>query len=928
MSEPNSELPGTIKLLAWAGGAIITLLVPLAFLAIGYNREAAGLEVAAEISQQVVKERFRPGFKTSPAGLREALRSLEWVNAETLVRILADDQVLAEKNAGLSTPLVTRRAPLHVGSDETLHLEMSRSIRPLLMYSVAMLAPGLLLGWVTFIALSIMPMRAFQLALREIATRKAAEERLEKSLSLFSATLEATTDGIFATDASGKAIVSSQRFLDMWNVPRSVAFGRNEVEALGILAAQLRDPTSFFAKQRELTKLTELEHTQVIELRDGRIFEWNSRPQRVEGKVVGRVSSFRDISESKRAHALLSAEKQVLQMVVRGDPLVAGLSVLAGHVEVLSGQMFCSILFRENPGEGRLVCATGRSLPARVSRDISERSQKLLPELFSDAQTQEEENVNVFRDIGSEPGWAAYRDMMSAWGVAPCFAVAVRSSAGLLLGLIIAHYRTVEEQQDQDLELTRVAANLTSIAIERRQSEARLEIMAHYDALTLLPNRVLFRDRLNRALARADRNNELVALMFLDLDRFKTINDTLGHDAGDVLLREVSIRLRNTVREEDSIARLGGDEFTVMLEQLEKSEDAAVVASKIIESLSPPVVLGGQETFVTPSIGITIYPLDSSDAENLIRNADTAMYKAKQEGGNNYRFFSPTMNAKTLERLKMESGLRRALERGEFIVYYQPKLELSSDRIVGAEALLRWKHPEWGLVSPAEFIPILEETGLIEPVGEWVLRDVCKQTRTWNKAVLPPLCVAVNLSGRQLQRNNLAATIAGIIEETGIDPRLLELEVTESMLMHNPEYAADMLTQIRARGVVSIEVDDFGTGYSSLSYLKRFPIDALKLDRSFVRGLPHDDEDVAITNAVIALAHSLKLKVIAEGVETGEQLEFLRRAGCHMIQGYIISEPLPAEAFAELVREHGPGNELPPRAPRLRHRRLGLQTAA
>ncbi|MFD2270620.1 putative bifunctional diguanylate cyclase/phosphodiesterase [Undibacterium arcticum] len=295
--------------------------------------------------------------------------------------------------------------------------------------------------------------------------------------------------------------------------------------------------------------------------------------------------------------------------------------------------------------------------------------------------------------------------------------------------------------------------------------------------------------------------------------------------------------------------------------------------------------------------------MDSSNAENLLKYADTAMYRVKQEGGNGYRFFTPEMNTLTAGRLEMESGLRRALEREEFVVYYQPKVDLENGVIIGAEALLRWKHPDRGLVSPGEFIPILEETGQIEQVGEWVLKTVCTQIRSWQDAAMPSLNVAVNLSGRQLQRNNLCTTIARILEETGLDPRFLELEVTESMLMHDPKYAVDMLMQIRAKGVVHIDVDDFGTGYSSLSYLKRFPIDALKLDKSFVDGLPHDEDDIAICQAVIALAHSLKLRVIAEGVESDDQLAFLRNNGCDVIQGYIVSRPLPADAFAQLVWE-------------------------
>jgi diguanylate cyclase (GGDEF)-like protein/PAS domain S-box-containing protein len=909
-TQPESppELPGAIALLAWGGGAIVTLLVPLIFLIIGYQTLSAQLDAVVVTSSRLAPVPFpkraasKDADRYTPQNILEALEPL---GGETKIRIFNNEnQILAENHTQLEQPLILRVIPLQPSVRDVWRLELSRSFRPLLYYTLAMLVPGLFLGWLCFIALQMLPRRAFRLALEELAVRKATEERLAKSLSLFAATLESTADGIFVTDPSGRAIVANQRFLKMWGISKSINFGGSDVEALSILASKLRDPSSFMASQRKLTKLIELEHGEILELRDGRIFEWYSQPQRVDGVAVGRVSSFRDISERKRAEVLLSAEKQVLEMVVSGAPLTEALSVLARHVEMLSGEMFCSILFRENTKDKTLLCATGPSLPVAITSRLAHQGYPTLAVVFAEARLQGE-SAGVFQNLLDDEKWTGYRQLVAEWGLQPCFAVPICSSAGHLLGIIIAHYRSPSEQQSHDLELIRVATNLTSIAIERRQAEAQLDVMAHYDALTQLPNRVLFRDRLNQAMARADRNKEQIAVMFLDLDRFKTINDTLGHDAGDLLLLEVSARLHKCVREEDTVARLGGDEFTIVLEQIGKSEDAAVVANKILETLSPPVTLSGQETFITASIGITVYPEDSADFDGLVKNADTAMYRAKEGGGNSYRFFTPEMHAKAGERLKMESGLRRALERDEFVVYYQPKVDLESGTIIGAEALIRWKHPEWGLVSPAEFVPILEETGLIEPVGEWVLKTVCIQIRSWqDNPAMPPLSVAVNLSGRQLQRNNLASTIANLLEETGLEPHWLELEVTESMLMHDPEFAADMLRQIRAKGVMNIDVDDFGTGYSSLSYLKRFPIDSLKLDKSFVQGVPQDEEDIAICKAVIALAHNLKLKVIAEGVETNEQLAFLSQHGCEVIQGYIISPPLPAEAFAQLACEN------------------------
>jgi diguanylate cyclase (GGDEF)-like protein/PAS domain S-box-containing protein len=914
--EPPPELPRAITRLALVGGTVVALAIPLVFLAVGYQREATRLEAVLESGAESLARQHGPrppetGKKIhSP---QDPLLSLAWLGDETGIRIAgADRRPLAEKLRDLPPPLVVRSMLLNPDKTGASELELSRSLRPLLVYSLGMLAPGLLLGLVAFFALKDVPTRAFRFALQEIAIRKKTEERLAKSLAIFSATLESTADGILVTDVLGRAVVTNQRFVDLWNLSGAALADREDNDVLTLLAYQLRDPVSFANKHKDLTRHIDVDHGAVLELRDGRLFEWNSRPQHVDGNVVGRVSSFRDISERKRAEALLAAEKEVLELVVRGTSLTKALGVLARHVEILSGQIFCAIVFRENMEDGHLMCATGLSLPPAVADGMVKCGQDALNAPFTDARTREvvqkhgmaEGLGGVIEDIEVNPAWAGYRELMSGQGIRPCFAVSIQSSAKAQLGLIVAHYRKSSDQQPHDRELMCVAAHLTGIAIERHQAEIRLRLLAHYDPLTRLPNRDLFRDRLHQAMVHAERNRSLMAVMFLDLDRFKTVNDTLGHDAGDFLLREVSGRLQRCVREDDTVARLGGDEFTVILERLAKPEDAAIVAGKIVDAVAPPILLSGQEAFVTPSIGITIYPLDSDNAENLLKNADTAMYRAKAEGGNGYRFFTPDMNALAADRLEMESGLRRALEREEFQVYYQPKFDLHSQTIVGAEALLRWRHPEKGLISPGEFIPILEETGLIEPVGIWVMEDVCTQICSWQKAGLPFLTVAVNLSGRQLQRNNLAATIGRILEETGLDPKYLELEVTESMLMHDPKYAVDMLMAIRAKGVVHIDVDDFGTGYSSLSYLKRFPIDALKLDKSFVDSLPHDEDDIAISRAVIALAHNLKLQVIAEGVENSGQLEFLRQHGCDVIQGYIISPPIPADNFAQLVQHY------------------------
>ena len=447
--------------------------------------------------------------------------------------------------------------------------------------------------------------------------------------------------------------------------------------------------------------------------------------------------------------------------------------------------------------------------------------------------------------------------------------------------------KSANEKLRQDLE-------------ERKRVEQSIRHMAHHDALTGLPNRALFRDRLTHAMAQADRYHQILAVLFLDLDRFKAINDTLGHNVGDQLLKIAAERLRSCVRDCDTVARLGGDEFTIIVDDIVEVRDAAVVAQKILDTLSQPFNLHEHEVFISVSIGLTLYPNDDENADNLLRNADSAMYRAKEYGRNNYQFYVADMNVKARERLMLESQLRRALDRNEFTLYYQPRVDLSSGKVIGAEALLRWRHPDRGLVPPVQFIPILEETGMIIPVGEWVLQQASQQNRAWQDLGLPKIRMAVNLSVRQFIQKELADSILSIIERAGLAPEYLELEITEDLLLEHNQTNIKTLTKLRNRGV-HISIDDFGTGYSSLSYLKRLPIDTLKIDQSFLRDIENDPDNKAITSAIIAMANSLHLNVLAEGVETEEQLAFLRAQGCNEIQGFSFSKPLTAEEFEKLL---------------------------
>ncbi len=467
-------------------------------------------------------------------------------------------------------------------------------------------------------------------------------------------------------------------------------------------------------------------------------------------------------------------------------------------------------------------------------------------------------------------------------------------------GEIFPKWLTINAVRDTDGTLTNFVGIFTDIS-HIKATEKRLEQLAFYDPLTELPNRMLFRDRLTQEFQAAKRHKKRVAVFFIDLDRFKHVNDTLGHAAGDQLLVEISKRLKSCIRTSDTVARLGGDEFTIILTDIESGRDAAPIARKIIQALQESVQLGENRAHVGASIGIGIHPEDGEDFDTITKHADVAMYHAKASGRGNFKFFKAEMNAKSANRVTLENEMRTALETGRFIVHFQPKINLRSGRVRSMESLVRWKKPDGSLVPPGQFIPLAEETGLIVPMGEQILRMACQQNKQWLDDGMPPMRVGVNLSARQFQQKNLHRMVENILSETGLPPQYLELEVTESMMMDDQQKAITTLNRLRDIGL-SISMDDFGTGYSSLSYLKRFPIHALKIDQSFVRDLTVDSDDAAIISAIISMARKLNLHVVAEGVETREQLQFLREEECHELQGYFFSPPIPAEKFFDFVK--------------------------
>ncbi|MGB6053601.1 MAG: EAL domain-containing protein, partial [Burkholderiaceae bacterium] len=472
--------------------------------------------------------------------------------------------------------------------------------------------------------------------------------------------------------------------------------------------------------------------------------------------------------------------------------------------------------------------------------------------------------------------------------------VLLRKKSGALFPCLLSlHFARPEEGEAQTV--IAVYKDLSA----HRQTENRLLFLSNHDVLTRLPNRFLFYKRLDHAIATASREQRMFAVLFIDLDRFKNINDTFGHPTGDMLLQLVADRLYECLRKTDLIARLGGDEFAVLAESVRDMSGAIELAEQLMAALAQPFHIEGQELFVPASIGISVYPEDGQNAEAMIKSADVAMYRAKGSGKNTYQFFAAGMNTASLEHMMLENALRHALQRNEFRIYYQPKVQASTARIFGMEALLRWQHPDLGLIGPARFIPLAEEMGLIRRIGDWALQEACRQNAEWQRAGYPQLVVSVNLSSTQLGEDTVGA-ISDTLDQTGLAAQWLELELTESTVMQSPEQNARVLQALRKMGV-QISIDDFGTGYSSLAYLKRFPINTLKIDQSFVRDITEDPNDAAITDAVIALARSLKMNVIAEGVETREQLRFLRDNGCDAYQGFLYSQPLPAADFQKLL---------------------------
>ncbi len=748
----------------------------------------------------------------------------------------------------------------------------------------------------------------------DITERKRAEQALVESETRYRSMIAAMAEGVVVRDQNARIAncnASAERILGRTlNQMKGSSYFDPSWQAFG------EDGLPFPNDQRPAhtaLRTGQAQSNVVMGLRkeDGSVLwlSMNARPLFGESDMApsGVLTTITDITLRKQAELRQGMEHNVTRLLSESEtPEEVMPKIIRTICEALGFACGARMLRDE---DGRVIrCAETWSVPsAEVMEFVAASRQPMYPDRTAGG---------LIRRVwaSGEPVWitdvvedASFRraPLAAAAGLHGAFAFPIVFGNDVL-GVMEFFSRASRPPEEVLLQSARSIGAQIGQFIARRQAEERVHHLAHFDELTGLPNRSMFNQRLNHALVHARRNDKPLAILFIDLDRFKNINDTLGHEAGDRVLKQVAERLLGCLREGDTVGRLGGDEFVVLIEELAQPMHVAAVAQKIIAAVAQPVVLEAHEFHITASIGISTYPDDSEDMQGLLKNADISMYRAKEQGKNNYQFYSALMNIHTLDRLALESGLRHALERNEFLLHYQPKVDIGSGRITGMEALLRWQRPGQELIPPAQFIALAEETGLIVPIGEWVLRTACARNKSWREEGLPPLRIAVNLSARQFAHANLLQDVARALRETGLDPAALEFEITESMVMHDPERAVTLLTRLKAMGI-HLSIDDFGTGYSSLSYLKRFPIDSVKIDRSFIHDIPGDADDAAITRAIIAMAHSLRLKVIAEGVETEEQLSFLRELGCDEMQGYYFSEPLAEDEFLRLQKSAASG---------------------
>ncbi|MCP0913698.1 MULTISPECIES: EAL domain-containing protein [Legionella] len=686
------------------------------------------------------------------------------------------------------------------------------------------------------------------------------EIELEKSLSLLRATLESTADGIMMVNGQGQVVDWNQKFVDMWRIPSHLMEAGPEKLSFDYILEQLIEPEKIIADVQFLYQNPEWEgELPELHFKDGRIFERYTQPQRIGAEIVGRVYSFRDVTQKRIADDELRIRERAIEASTHG---IAIIDIVKPNQPII----YINNAFERITGYSERHIL-GKDLTALHSKNTDQTNQKRI-----DLAIREEREETVELELMRRNGELFWCEL----SLAP-----VKDSFNQ-----VKHYVGI----------------LNDVTL-RREMEEQLLRQATHDALTELPNRVLLLDRVEQAILQAKKNKSILAFLFLDLDRFKMTNDTLGHGVGDKLLQAVANRLLIATSDLDTVARFGGDEFVILIPELRSIEEGEKLAQEILNLLEKPFKVGQHSLKITASIGLSFFPRDGMDYESLMKNADLSMYHAKDSGRNTYRIFEPEMNRRVVNHVQIDNALRYALQNKEFYLVYQPLMDLKRECVVGVEALLRWNSKVLGHVSPLDFIPIAEENGMILEIGPWVIEEACTQLMRWHNQGLWDLTVAVNISGRQLHQADLPEQLTKILHKTSLPAKFLELELTESLLVENIDHAVEIMYKFKDMGV-KLAIDDFGTGYSSLSYLKQFPVDKLKIDQSFIKEMVSDANDAAIVKAIINLAHSLNLQVLAEGVENEYQKNFILNHGCDFAQGYYFKPPNKAELIIEFLKNY------------------------
>ena len=724
------------------------------------------------------------------------------------------------------------------------------------------------------------------------AARAAANERLS-----LQALIDRLPDNLWVKDVNSRFVIANQVTADRIGVASpSDLIGKTDFELLPMALAQ-----GFYADEQQIVRSGEpMVDKEEIAWGIKQAISTTKVPLRNDrNEIFGVIGISRDITERKLADALREGQAQILEMIAMSAPLGDVLERLVLLIESQFKGIFGSVLLLDETGT-RLRRGAAPNLPDAYSSAID--GLPISPKAGSSGTAAYRREAVIVADIMTDPLWEDYRGPAAEHGFRSCWSTPILSHKSEVLGIFSTYSKEAREPTDVEQRLIDVATRIAGIAIQRRLAEDRIQFMATHDALTGLSNRTLLNDRLSQAVLYAQRYDRWVTVLFVDLDNFKFINDSLGHNAGDELLKTVANRMVGCIRATDTVVRIGGDEFVIVLFDQPKDVDAiSETVRKIQSAIAEPICMEGNHLRVTSSIGIASYPNDGVDADTLLANSDAALYRAKDVGRDNFQFYTSELNAKVHEKFLLQEELRNAVARSELVLHYQPQVDLRTGRIFAVEALVRWRHPKLGIVPPTKFIPMAEATGLIVPIGDWVLREACRQSKAWQDTGLSPIVVGVNVSARQFREKNLVARVASALKGNGLEAKYLELEVTESLIMQDVDLAVATMKELQTLGV-HLSIDDFGTGYSSLCALKSFPVSRLKIDKSFIEGLLANENDKAVADAVVSLGQKLNLRVIAEGVETEAQATFLRSINCDEMQGYLFSKPLPAEGVEEMLR--------------------------